>query len=51
VALPLLMAITEGLWLRAQDEIYRTLAEQWAKGRPAKWVGSHGSMHRQGENA
>jgi cytochrome d ubiquinol oxidase subunit I len=32
VALPLLMAIAEELWLRTQDETYRTLAEQLAKG-------------------
>jgi len=32
VALPLLMVISEALWLRTKDETYRTLAQQWSKG-------------------
>src|ERR687892_845016 len=33
VALPLLMVIAEALWLKTKDETYRTLAQQWAKGK------------------
>lgn len=32
IAMPLLMIIAEGLWLRYKDEIYLTLARRWAKG-------------------
>jgi cytochrome d ubiquinol oxidase subunit I len=32
VALPLMMAIAEALWLKTKDETYRTLAQHWAKG-------------------
>ncbi len=31
-ALPLLMVISEALWLRTKEETYRTLAQQWSKG-------------------
>jgi cytochrome d ubiquinol oxidase subunit I len=32
IALPLMMAIAEALWLRTGLEIYRFLARRWAKG-------------------
>ena len=32
IAMPLLMVIAEGLWLRTREEIYLTLAKRWAKG-------------------
>ena len=32
IAMPLLMVIAEGKWLRSKDEIYLTLAKRWAKG-------------------
>ena len=32
IALPLMMAIAEALWLRTGDPIYRDLAKRWAKG-------------------
>ncbi len=32
IAMPLLMIIAEGKWLRSKDEIYLTLAQRWAKG-------------------
>lgn len=32
MAMPLLMAISEGLWLRTGDPLYRDLAKRWAKG-------------------
>jgi cytochrome d ubiquinol oxidase subunit I len=32
VALPLLMVISEALWLRTKEETYRTLAQRWSKG-------------------
>ncbi|MGO9597838.1 MAG: cytochrome ubiquinol oxidase subunit I [Isosphaeraceae bacterium] len=32
IALPLLMAIAELLWLRTGETVYRVLAKQWAKG-------------------
>ena len=32
IAMPLMMVIAEWKWLRTRDEIYLTLAKQWAKG-------------------
>jgi cytochrome d ubiquinol oxidase subunit I len=32
IAMPLMMVIAEWLWLRTRDEVYLTLAKQWAKG-------------------
>src|SRR6195256_2505782 len=32
IAMPLLMVISEWLWLRRRDEVYLTLAKRWAKG-------------------
>ena len=32
IAMPLLMAIAEGLWLRRREEVYLLLAKRWAKG-------------------
>jgi cytochrome d ubiquinol oxidase subunit I len=32
IALPLMMAIAEALWLRTGEENYRFLARRWAKG-------------------
>lgn len=32
IAMPLLMVIAEGLWLKTKDETYLTLAKKWAKG-------------------
>jgi cytochrome d ubiquinol oxidase subunit I len=32
MAMPLLMLMAEGLWLKTGDRLYRTLAERWAKG-------------------
>lgn len=32
IAMPLLMVIAEGLWLRTQEATYLTLAKRWAKG-------------------
>ena len=32
IALPLMMTIAEGLWLRTKDPVYRVLAQRWAKG-------------------
>ncbi len=32
IAMPLMMVIAEGMWLRTRQEIYLTLAKQWAKG-------------------
>jgi len=32
VAMPLMMVIAEWMWLRTRDEVYLTLAKQWAKG-------------------
>ncbi len=32
MAMPLLMVIAEGLWLKTQSKVYLTLAKQWAKG-------------------
>ena len=32
IAMPLLMVIAEGLWLKTREEVYLTLAKQWAKG-------------------
>ena len=32
IAMPLLMVIAEGLWLRTREEVYLTLAKRWAKG-------------------
>lgn len=32
IALPLMMVIAEWKWLRRRDEVYLTLAKQWAKG-------------------
>lgn len=32
IAMPLLMVIAEGLWLRTKDEIYLVLTKRWAKG-------------------
>jgi cytochrome d ubiquinol oxidase subunit I len=32
IALPLMMAIAEGLWLRTGEPVYRVLARRWARG-------------------
>ena len=32
IAMPLLMVIAEGFWLRTREEVYLTLAKRWAKG-------------------
>ncbi len=32
IAMPLLMVIAEGLWLKTREAVYLTLAKQWAKG-------------------
>ncbi len=32
IALPLMMAISEALWLRTGNPVYRVLAQRWAKG-------------------
>lgn len=32
IAMPLLMVIAEGLWLKTKDETYLTLAKKWSKG-------------------
>ncbi len=32
IAMPLLMVIAEGLWIKTREEVYLTLAKQWAKG-------------------
>jgi len=32
IAMPVLMIIAEGLWLRTGDPVYRTLAKRWTKG-------------------
>lgn len=32
IAMPLLMVIAEGMWLKTKDETYLTLAKRWAKG-------------------
>lgn len=32
IAMPLLMAVAEALWLRTKDDVYLTLAKRWAKG-------------------
>jgi cytochrome d ubiquinol oxidase subunit I len=32
IAMPLLMVIAEGLWLRTGEDVYLTLAKRWAKG-------------------
>jgi hypothetical protein len=32
IALPLMMAVAEGLWLRTADPVYRELAKRWARG-------------------
>jgi len=32
IGMPLLMVIAESRWLRTRDEVYLTLAKQWAKG-------------------
>jgi len=32
IAMPLLMVIAEGLWLRSKEEVYLVLAKRWAKG-------------------
>src|SRR5215475_1016279 len=32
IAMPLMMVIAEWKWLRTRDEVYLTLAKQWAKG-------------------
>ena len=32
IAMPLLMVIAEGMWLKTQDETYLTLAKRWSKG-------------------
>jgi cytochrome d ubiquinol oxidase subunit I len=32
IGMPLLMVISEGLWLRTRDPVYLTLAKRWAKG-------------------
>src|SRR5262245_1948060 len=32
IALPLLMIISEGLWMRTRDPVYLDLARRWAKG-------------------
>jgi cytochrome d ubiquinol oxidase subunit I len=32
IAMPLMMVIAEWMWLRTREEVYLTLAKQWAKG-------------------
>ncbi len=32
IAMPLLMVIAEGLWLKTEDDTYLTLAKRWSKG-------------------
>jgi cytochrome d ubiquinol oxidase subunit I len=32
IAMPLMMVISEWLWVRTREEVYLTLAKQWAKG-------------------
>ena len=32
IAMPLLMVIAEGMWLKTKDEVYLTLAKRWSKG-------------------
>ena len=32
IGLPLLMVVSEGLWLRTKDPTYRILARRWARG-------------------
>ena len=32
IAMPLLMVIAEGMWLRTKDDTYLTLAKRWSKG-------------------
>jgi len=32
IAMPVMMVIAEGMWLRSREEVYLTLAKQWAKG-------------------
>lgn len=32
IALPLMMVLAEGLWLKTRDEVYLELAKRWAKG-------------------
>ncbi len=32
IAMPLLMVIAEGMWLKTRDETYLTLAKRWSKG-------------------
>ena len=32
IAMPLLMVIAEGLWLKTREEVYLTLAKRWTKG-------------------
>src|SRR3954463_1031186 len=32
IGMPLMMVIAEWMWLRTRDEVYLTLAKQWAKG-------------------
>lgn len=32
IAMPLMMVLAEGLWLRRREEVYLTLAKRWAKG-------------------
>ncbi len=32
IAMPLLMVIAEGMWLKTKDETYLTLAKRWSKG-------------------
>ena len=32
IAMPLLMVIAEGMWLKTKDETYLTLAKKWSKG-------------------
>lgn len=32
IALPLMMAVSEGCWLRTREPVYRVLAQRWAKG-------------------
>ena len=32
IAMPLLMVIAEGMWLKTEDETYLTLAKRWSKG-------------------
>ena len=32
IAMPLLMVIAEGMWLKTEDDTYLTLAKRWSKG-------------------